>query len=153
MGCRPDGVQWRWCAGKLRRPHSLHRLVLTLGNNPTDSADAQGNFHLVFHVYNATTPCGECDGSLVSGHKFSADGHTWTTSDVSPFGNVIHRTDGTSQTLSTRERPKFLFNAQGVPTHLSNGACGGTATCPPTPGVNCKYNYWDFTLVQPLSTA
>jgi hypothetical protein len=100
-------------------------------------------------------------------------------------------------TVSTRERPKLLFSAEGQMTHLLNGArlprswlaaglvwladCGPRRcafcwggnlrdpppwTCspsfagvcsapacpsgPPTGCVDCKYSFWDFTLVAPL---
>jgi hypothetical protein len=114
--------------------------------------DQRSNWHVIYHVYNANTPCGNCTGQLVSGHSFSPDGLTWHEATESPYSNVIQFTDGGNLTVSTRERPKLMFDANGNPTHLLNGVCGGTATCPPTPAVNCKYNYWDFTLVQPLAT-
>jgi hypothetical protein len=96
------------------------------------SPDAS-SWHVIYHVYNATTPCGACLGTMVSGHAFSADGVTWHQSPVQPFDNVYGRTDGVNVTVSTRERPKLLFNSAGVPTHLSNGVCQAV-TCPPTPG-------------------
>ena len=44
-----------------------------------------------------------------------------------PYLNVVDLADGSSQLLTTRERPKLIFNAAGDPTHLSNGVC-------PSPG-------------------
>lgn len=110
--------------------------------------DPRGNWHIIFHVYTTNVPS-SCVNSTVSGHFFSPDGWNWLASPVEPFGNYVEFTDGSSMLLSTRERPKLLFNAQGDPTYLYNGVCGGTSFCAPTPCVNCKYNYWDFTLAQP----
>ena len=67
------------------------------------------------------------DGAVVSGHYFSTDGLAWRTSPTMPYGNVVDLADGSQQLLTTRERPKMLFNAAGEPTHLSNGVC-------PSPG-------------------
>lgn len=88
----------------------------------------------MYHVYRTGPRGGDAhnclpghDGAVVSGHYFSVDGWTWATSPTSPYGNVIDLADGTQQLLTTRERPKLLFNAAGEPTHLSNGVC-------PSPG-------------------
>ena len=67
------------------------------------------------------------DGSVVAGHYFSKDGFTWRAASIAPYGNVIDLEDGSQQLLTTRERPKMIFNAAGDPTHLSNGVC-------PSPG-------------------
>lgn len=98
-------------------------------------------------------PCGACLGTLVSGHTFSADGLSWNVSSVSPYGNTVAVDNGSVLTLSTRERPKLVFNSQGQPTHLMNGVCYGVSSCPPTPGVNCKYDFAVATLTQPLRLA
>jgi hypothetical protein len=42
---------------------------------------------VIWHVYNATTPCGLCDSQTVSGHHFSRDGLTWHASAVEPYTN------------------------------------------------------------------
>ena len=58
---------------------------------------------------------------------------------------------GEALTVSTRERPKLVFDAEGRKTHLLNGVCSAPA-CPdgpPTGCVDCKYANWDYTLVQP----
>jgi len=113
--------------------------------------DSRGNWHVIYHVYNATTPCGVCTGELVSGHSYSVDGVNWHSATTQPFTNTRKLTNGQTVTYSTFERPAFFFNDKNQPTHLLSGTCGGTATCPPTPGVDCKYNYWDFTYIQPLN--
>lgn len=112
--------------------------------------DAQERWHIIFHVYNATFPCGACNSTLVSGHRFSEDGIHYMGSYVSPYTHTIERTDGTKMEVATRERPKMLLR-DGVPTYLMTGTCGGCTTCPPGESVNCKYLHWDFTLVQQLN--
>lgn len=83
--------------------------------------DARNNFHVLYHVYNITTPCVACDSPIVSGHDFSEDGLTWYSAPGQPFGNQYTTTDGHTVTVSTRERPKLMFDASGTPTHLING--------------------------------
>jgi hypothetical protein len=127
--------------------------------------DPRGQWHIIYHVYRTggasahnCTP-GE-DGAVVSGHYFSPDGLTWHTSPTMPYINVVDLADGTSQLLTTRERPKMIFNAAGDPTHLSNGVCPSPGnwktpiSCPDvsTGCVDCKYSFWDFTNVSPLDT-
>jgi hypothetical protein len=94
--------------------------------------DARGNWHVIYHVYRTGgAEAHNClpghDGSVVSGHYFSKDGYTWHGAATSPYGNVIDLEDGSQQLVTTRERPKMIFNAAGDPTHLSNGVC-------PSPG-------------------
>lgn len=63
--------------------------------------------------------------------SFSPDGLTWYTSDVQPYFNVVNYTaGGPPLAMSTRERPKLLFDADGNPTHVYNGICP-TPHCPP----------------------
>ena len=81
-------------------------------------------------------------------HYFSEDGHHWHASAVAPFGNTVTLTDNSTQLFSTLERPKLLFDGEGNPTHLSNGAC--TIPSCGGPCANCKYNCIDFTRVSPL---
>jgi hypothetical protein len=98
------------------------------------------------------------DGSVVSGHYFSQDGWTWHAASWSPYGNVLNLTDGSQQLLTTRERPKMIFNAAGEPTHLSNGVCPSPGnfntpiSCPEvsTGCVDCKVSVcFAGALVQP----
>lgn len=94
--------------------------------------DARGNWHVIYHVYrtggiSAHTCVPPYDGSVVAGHYFSKDGFVWHAASIAPYGNVIDLVDGSQQLLTTRERPKMIFNAGGDPTHLSNGVC-------PSPG-------------------
>ena len=92
---------------------------------------------------NSTTPCGACDSPTVSGHHFSRDGITWHASDVEPYPNHYELYSQASgiQTVhvSTRERPKLIFDSKGEISHLVTGTCEAR-TCPPIPPVNCKYS-------------
>ena len=73
-------------------------------------------------------------------------------SSAPPYGTQITRTTGETVTVATRERPKPFFDAHGVMTHLLNGVCGAAnCTDSRTGCVDCKYNHWDYTLVQPLA--
>ena len=110
--------------------------------------------------------------------SFSPDGLTWYTADVQPYFNEVNYTaGGPPLQMSTRERPKLLFDDSGNPTHLYNGICP-TPHCPPQvslrlaavhtcrsrhaasvlqAAIQCKVQglgpmegYWDRTLVTPL---
>jgi len=61
----------------------------------------------------------------------------------------VHTTDGKQLRLSTRERPKLMFDDSGEITHLITGVCP-QHSCAPTAAVNCKMTAWDFMMVQPL---
>ena len=89
--------------------------------------------HILWHVYNSTEPCGSClpENAPLSGHWFSADGHTWNVSDTQPYSNVVHTTDGKQLRLSTLERPKLMFDDSGEITHLITGVCP-QHSCAPT---------------------
>jgi hypothetical protein len=56
--------------------------------------------------------------------------------------------------VATRERPQLVWDAAHVtPTHLVTAVTGGVSWCwdnGQTPCVNCKYQFWDYSLVQPL---
>eukprot|EP00049_Salpingoeca_infusionum_P011695 m.204046 g.204046 ORF g.204046 m.204046 type:complete len:428 (+) comp15005_c0_seq2:148-1431(+) len=137
--------------------------VASLGNAPSHDGtwedpflyqDKRGNFHAIFHAYNATTPCGVCDSALVSGHMYSQDGIAWSKTTIQPYTHSVKFTDGSSHTFATRERPKLYIDPNTrVPTYLMNGVNPHT-TCPPNPSCRCKVTLgidWDFTLIQPLN--
>ena len=55
--------------------------------------------------------------------------------------------------MSTRERPKLLFGADGEPTHLVNGI-DAKPHCPPAAAIQCKVSGdHTQTLVVPLNFA
>eukprot|EP00656_Telonema_subtile_P017684 TRINITY_DN19527_c0_g1_i3.p1 TRINITY_DN19527_c0_g1~~TRINITY_DN19527_c0_g1_i3.p1 ORF type:complete len:160 (+),score=29.22 TRINITY_DN19527_c0_g1_i3:97-576(+) len=120
--------------------------------------DQRDNFHLLYHVYNTNQERKQCVTSTVSAHVFSEDGFTWHTSPTQPYSTqvaVLDRTSGqvSAITVSTRERPKILFDKAGKMTHLFNGVCSAHA-CPdgpPTGCVDCKYANWDYNLIAPLT--
>jgi hypothetical protein len=109
-------------------------------------SDVLGNFHIIYHVYNTD----DIPGFIVSGHAYSPDLIHWTQQSTQPYPHWYIREGGINVTISTRERPKLVMNEQNEPLALVNGVCNAVL-CPPTPGVNCKYNYWDYTLVATIA--
>lgn len=163
----PNGTIYCLCKNAVHRADEISgpwTVISTLSHSggpqgtyedPFLYTDARG-WHLLYHVYNTTEhpPHGhECADSTVSAHAFSLDGYEWHMSPLSPYGTQVELSNGTTVTIATRERPKMWFNAKGEKTHLFNGACSASS-CPngPTTGcVDCKYNNWDYTLIQPLA--
>lgn len=120
--------------------------------DPILYVDRQDHWHVIWHVYNSTTPCGDCTDRTVSGHHFSMDGVEWHASKIQPYTNQVKFTNGSVLTVATRERPKLIFDpVTSDISHLSTGTCVATS-CAPVPAVNCKTQAWDYTLVQPVGT-
>lgn len=118
--------------------------------------DARGNWHQFFHTYTMTCDTPRCDPTAISGHSFSADGLRWHSSCVQPYFNVANVSDGSVVRMSTRERPKLIFDALENPIALSNGVCP-TPNCYPQAAIQCKVQglgphtgYWDHTFVVQL---
>ena len=63
-----------------------------------------GGWHVISHVYRMASDAKVCtpghNGSVVSGHYFSEDGHHWHASAVAPFGNTVTLTDNSTQLFS-----------------------------------------------------
>ena len=115
--------------------------------------DARSHFHCLYHVYDTSADKSQCVNSTVSAHIYSEDGFEWHTSPVQPYTTQIELVTGETVTVSTRERPRLVFDAAtGRPTHLINGVCSA-ASCPEvaTGCVDCKYTHEDYTLVMPLA--
>jgi hypothetical protein len=115
--------------------------------------DGRGNWHQFFHTYTMTCDTPRCDPTAISGHSFSADGLRWYSSCVQPYFNTANVTDGSTVRMSTRERPKLIFGADGEPVALSNGVCP-MPNCYPQAAIQCKVQglapnrgYWDHTRV------
>ena len=112
--------------------------------------DARGTFHSLFHAMDVGD-----DQAFCGGHAFSADGGvTWVYTGLA-FSNAANFTDGSLQVFSRRERPHFLFAADGVTIiALSSGVQFAAP-----PGVACSVNGSAapcdpvFTLVQPVRQA
>ena len=124
-----------------------------IGNyeDPQIYVDKRGHFHAFYHVYRTDLPPTSCIDSTVSAHSFSVDGFNWNFSAVQPFSTQVPLTGGSITTVATRERPKPFFDSQGRMTHIVNGVCGSpSCTDSKTGCVDCKYNHWDYTLIQPL---
>jgi len=135
--------------------------------------DEELNFHILFHVYryNENPPHGhDCTNSMVSAHAFSKDGLEWHFGSDQPYTTQIpiirsSRRDQQQKkkkknvssdniiTVATRERPFLMWNTRGQMTHLVTAVCGAAAcpTGPPEGCVDCKYDWWDYTLVAPLA--
>jgi hypothetical protein len=112
--------------------------------------DRRRHWHVLWHVYNSTTPCGACTDGTVSGHHFSKDGVNWHASRIQPYTNQVEFTNGSVLTVATRERPKLIFDpVMNEISHLSTCTCVATS-CPPVPAVNGKTQAWDYTSVQPV---
>jgi hypothetical protein len=119
--------------------------------------DPRGNWHVFFHSYTMTCDNPNCDPTEIAGHSYSKDGVTWFSSPTQPYFNIANVSDGTQVVMSTRERPKLIFDPKtGLPTHLSNGICP-TPHCPPQAAIQCKVQgvnpstgFWDHTLIVPL---
>lgn len=117
--------------------------------DPFVYTDRRGRWHVLYHVY-TMQPAHTCVNTTVSAHIFSEDGYTWHTTPTQPYTSQVQLQSGATITVATRERPKLVFNASGVPTHLVNGVCGA-AVCAPTHCSACKQTFWDYTLVAPLA--
>jgi hypothetical protein len=147
-----------WAAPSLFGPW-VHVLEVPTGGtpgtfeDPTIFQDPRGALHVLWHTYTM-------DGIVpysVSGHSFSADGLTWHSSNVQPYGATANVTDGTVLAMSTRERPKVVFDPDtGAPTHLITAVCP-VPQCAPQAAIQCKVQgvaanqgYWTHTLVQEL---
>ena len=119
--------------------------------------DARGGIHALRHAYqyNPAPPApATCAGDLVSSHAWSADGGaTWAAGSEPPYGNeVVEGSSGESMVVSTRERPKLLFDpASGSPLYLYNGV-SSLPTCYNSTCVDCKWDAtsWTFTMAAPI---
>ena len=112
--------------------------------------DVRGIWHVFFHVYTMTCDTPECDPTAISGHSFSRDGLEWFRSPTQPYFTTANVTDGSVVQMSTRERPKLIFGANGEPTHLINGV-DENPHCPPQAAIQCKvHGDHTQTLVVPL---
>ena len=113
--------------------------------------ERDGSWHVIWHAFNGTTPCGDCDDGLVAAHHASPDGIHWRESATPPFDNAIRFTNGSTVVVSTRERPVLVRAAPGGGfSHIVSAVCE-PRECAPVRSVNCKYRCADFTLVQPLA--
>lgn len=87
--------------------------------------DARGNWHVLYHKM--FDPAGSSpipSPGWAGGHSFSEDGISWSPISRA-YNTSMVLSDGTSLELKRRERPKLIFDSDGVtPTHLSNGAVG-----------------------------
>ena len=120
----------------------------------------QRGYHIIYHAYvrDENPPHGhDCTHSMVSAHVFSDDGKHWYKSRGQPYGTQIEILGNKTVTVSTRERPSLISrkDAEGNVlriSHLITSVCSAV-NCPDGPPegcVDCKYDNWDYTLIQPL---
>jgi hypothetical protein len=67
---------------------------------------------MFWHLENSHGDRSTCVNSTVSGFAVSPDGFTWTPSPIQPYVTEVVLTSGEVVTVSTRERPKLLFDAE-----------------------------------------
>lgn len=126
--------------------------------------NSYGHWHALSHTY-THQPAGPGKQNSISGHLFARNLEgPWHVSPDEPYDNLVHYADNTTQTFSTMERPKLMFDVDGNPTHITNGvspiypcdSCkgfgdapkeGGCCWCKVTPGED-----WTYTLMQPIGT-
>ena len=115
--------------------------------------DKRGIWRQFFHVYTMTCDTPLCDPTAISGHSFSRDGLNWFRSPTQPYFTTANVSDGSVVQMSTRERPKLIFNADGDPTHLINGV-DENPHCPPQAAIQCKvHGDHTQTLVVPIDNS
>jgi hypothetical protein len=124
--------------------------------------DPQENWHVLAHTF-TKQPNGPDKQNSVSGHLFArhVEG-PWTVSPIEPYPPNVTYADGSTQMLSTMERPKLMFDKAGHPIALVNGvspiypcdSCKGFGDAPPKGGCCwCKVTPgedWTYTLMQPI---
>jgi hypothetical protein len=98
-----------------------------VNEDPGIFQDGRGNFHMLTHDFERPT----------GGHAFSPDGLSWTYAG-NAYGSSIAYDDGSSETISRRERPQVLM-LDGLPALLFTGV-------QPTEGL-------PFTFVQSISVS
>jgi hypothetical protein len=106
--------------------------------------DKRGHWHflnhdLVDHDFNSGAR-----GPQVGSHLFARSWEgPWALSETIAFNTTVQYTDGTSEVLSRRERPKLYFSDDGLvtPLYLNTGVA------------NHAYPTGSFTLIQPIGTA
>ncbi len=130
---RPPNV-WRSPDWRNVSAYTIERLHATIdGEDPFLYIDARDR-----SVLHALSHAGGWDSR--GGHVWSTDGgKTWERhSDVAAYGSLIEYTDGSSDSLSRRERPHLVFGENGTPVALTNGA---TLTWPCTHPEVCPHDY------------
>ena len=158
-----DGSAW-FLGGRLSIPLFVicPTLIVFCWQDPFLWQDPSGHWHALSHTY-THQPAGPGKQNSISGHLFARhlEG-PWHVSPDEPYNNIVRFADNTSQTFSTMERPKLMFDKDGNPTHITNGvspvypcdSCkgfgdapklGGCCWCKVTPGQD-----WTYTLMQPI---
>lgn len=114
-----------WGADFVRHEEPILRPEDGFGNNedPFLWVDAKGNFHIVAHEQSTNNVCGSnVAGHTCGAHLFSRDGFSWTVSRTPVYDSAVTLANGTTGELQTRQRPQIVFDANGAPLVLYNGA-------------------------------
>lgn len=179
---------WRTVLSRLLISPSTRMGVGGDWEDPFLFQDPYGNWHVLSHTY-THQPAGPSEQNSISGHLYARNLEgPWLVSPDEPYDNLVHYADNTTQvgarlparvqtaadhrrcaphtqTFSTMERPKLMFDDSGNPTHITNGvspvypcdSCkgfgdapkdGGCCWCKVTPGED-----WTYTLMQPIGTS
>ena len=103
---------------------------------------------MVAHVWPSWLPdepaCDHDYSKREAGFAWSHDTVNWHRSRVPPFDNRVTHVDGRVSVLSTRERPKLVFDDDGRPTALFSGVSANPPPwgCKIKPGVDSTYTLY-----------
>ena len=109
---------------------------------------ARSVWKMLVHVWPSWLPdepaCDHDYAARVAGFAWSHDALHWHRSAVPPFDNVVTYVDGSTSRLSTRERPKLLFDEKARPVGLFSGASANPPPwgCKIKPGVDSTYTLY-----------
>ena len=115
-GCFGLGAFSHFLIQQTRLPHKF--------TDPFMWIDARGNYHALVHKMFDPQGMGPC-GWWAGGHLFSTDGTKWSPI-YRAYNTTVRTQDGGEIIFQRRERPKLIFDANKVPTHLFNGAITNT---------------------------
>jgi len=132
-----------------------------LNEDPFMYQDQNGNFHAIFHFlgpnggFSCRKVLGKWKGCDIGSHAYSPNGlSNWTFSKTIAYNATVQWTDGSSTTMSRRERPQLVLK-DGLPAFLSNGVSENAPPPSPTPaGQSTPKVVHDasFTLIVPIAT-
>ena len=84
--------------------------------------DGRGAYHIVSHDQSAGNVCRDTENHGCGAHLYSRDSYSWTVSKKPAYSSMVTLANGSRVLLLTRQRPQLLFDADGSPEYLFNGA-------------------------------
>ena len=120
----------------------------TVWEDPSVYLDANGNWHLLSHVYPTNTSNWAQYADVVAGHAFSANGLDWVFHPTPPWTADVTSVDGSTRHYATRERPCLLLSDGEDRTPV---ALFTSVTLPGHPKQNKSVGDYSFTHVQPVA--